>query len=337
MKENMNFRTYMGGEFVFKDFNDFCDSFSIKRHLTAPYTPQQNGVVERRNRTMLEMARSIVKHMHMPHYLWGEAIRHSTYLLNRVATRALKEKTPYEGFRNKKPNIEHLRVFGCIEYAKVDKKLLKKLDDRARMLVHLGTEPGSKAYHLLDPQTRKIVISRDVVFDKSRGWNWSEVNMEEQSIGDFMISIGKFGNYGVDDHIEKEEQLRLKQGTSEEEETVVIDDQEEMVEEETQVLRRSERQHNKPKYLDDYILLAEELGEEILMFLNHEPQNFGEAKDSKEWRRACEEEIISIEKNDTWILLELPYGAKAIGLKWVFKIKRNSDGSINKYKSRLVA
>lgn len=75
----------------------------------------------------------------MPNYLWGEAIRHSTYLLNRVATRALNEKTPYEGLRGKKPSIEHLRVFGCIAYAKVVAKLLKKLDDRARMLVNLGT------------------------------------------------------------------------------------------------------------------------------------------------------------------------------------------------------
>ena len=184
--------------------------------MTAPYTPQQNGVVERRNRTMMEMARSILKHMHMPNYLWGEAIRHSTYLLNRVATRALKEKTPYEGFRGRKPSVDHLRVFGCIAYAKIDGKLLKKLDDKARMLVHLGMEPGSKAYRLIDPQTRKIVVSRDVVFDESRGWNWSTNNVEEQGIGEFVVTIGSFRNHGIDDHIEKTEQLRLEQGSSKE-------------------------------------------------------------------------------------------------------------------------
>ena len=69
------------------------------------------------------------------------------------------------------------------------------------------------------------------------------------------------------------------------------------------------------------------------MYLNNEPRSFSEARDSKEWRQACEEEIHSIEKNNTWILVDLPYRAKPIGLKWVFKIKRNSDGSINKYKS----
>ena len=73
------------------------------------------------------------------------------------------------------------------------------------------------------------------------------------------------------------------------------------------------------------------------MYINNEPRNFEEAKGSREWTKACEEEIDSIIKNKTWIMVDLPIGAKAIGLKWVFKLKRNSDGSINKYKARLVA
>ena len=132
-------RTDRGGEFVSNDFNEFCENMGIKRHLTAPYSPQQNGVVERRNRTLLEMTRSCLKAMSIPNYLWGEVIRHSTYLLNRVATRALKDVTPYEALRGRKPNIAHLRTFGCICYAKIDSKFLKKLDDRSRILVHLGT------------------------------------------------------------------------------------------------------------------------------------------------------------------------------------------------------
>ena len=160
-------RTDRGGEFVSSDFDIYCEESGIRRHLTAPYSPQQNGVVERRNMTLLEMTRSCLKHMSVPNYLWGEGIIHSTYLLNRIATRALKDLTPYEAFRGKKPNIAHLRVFGCICYAKIESKLLKKLDDRSRLLVHLGTEPGSKAYRLLDPQSKQIVVSRDVIFDET--------------------------------------------------------------------------------------------------------------------------------------------------------------------------
>ena len=142
-----------------REFQAFCDTHGIKRHMTAPYSPQQNGVVERRNRTLMEMTRSIMKAMKIPHYLWGEAVRHSTYLINRVATRTLKDQSPYECLKKKKPNVGHLRVFGCVYYAKRDTPHLKKLDDRSRELVHLGVEPGSKAYRLYDPRSHRVVVS----------------------------------------------------------------------------------------------------------------------------------------------------------------------------------
>ena len=83
--------------------------------------------------------------------------------------------------------------------------------------------------------------------------------------------------------------------------------------------------------------MAEIEGEQVLLAINDEPWDFKEANKTKEWRDACKDEILLIEKNKTWSLTDLPVGGKAIGLKWVFKIKRNSDGSINKYKARLVA
>lgn len=170
------FRIDRGGEFVSREFNSYCEESGIKRHLTASYSPQQNGFVERRNRTLMEMTQSILKHMMVPNYLWGEAVRHSTYILNRVATRSLKERTPYEIFRDKRPNISHLRTFGCIGYAKTVKPHLKKLEDRSSILVHLSTELGSKVYRMYDPSSQKIVVSRDVVFDESKSWNWSQSN-----------------------------------------------------------------------------------------------------------------------------------------------------------------
>lgn len=118
------------------------------------------------------MTRSILKHMNMPNYLWGEAVRHATYLINRVGTRSLVAQTPYEVFKGKKPNLEHLRVFGCIGYARTEAAGRKKLEDRSRVLVHLGTEPWSKAYRLFDPASRKIVISKDVIFDETKSWKW---------------------------------------------------------------------------------------------------------------------------------------------------------------------
>ena len=292
-------------------------------------------VVERRNRTLMEMARSLLKHMSMPNYLWGEAIRHATYLINRVATRVLNDQTPYEMLRSKKPNISHLKVFGCIGYAKIEGAQLKKLDDRSLMLVHLGTEPGSKAYRLYNPNTRRVIVSRDVVFDEEKSWNWSKEDKQETE--SFVISEGRFETNDEDntlskaiENVKETEEAPDPTGSVSKQSTSETEDQ-------PQYLRRSERQTHQPKYLEDYVLLAEELAEDVLLYLNNEPRNFEEAKNSKEWTRACEDEIESIEKNRTWELVELPFGAKAIGLKWVFKIKRNADGSINKFKARLVA
>ena len=165
------FRSDRGGEFTSREFDDFCSKNGIKRHLTAPYSPQQNGVVERRNRTLLEMTRSILKHMNVPNRFWGEAVRHATYLMNRITTRSLQGMTPYEALREKKPSLTHLRVFGCVCHAKTDSVGRKKLDDRSKILVHLGTEPGSKAYRLFDPLSRRIVVSRDVIFEENRAWD----------------------------------------------------------------------------------------------------------------------------------------------------------------------
>ena len=99
----------------------------------------------------------------------------------------------------------------------------------------------------------------------------------------------------------------------------------------------SMRQTSKPKYLEDYVLLAEEEGEMLLLCLNNEPRNFEEARELDIWIEACKDHINSIEKNEVWSLVDLPVGVKPIGLIWIFKIKRNTYGTINKYKSRLVA
>ena len=329
-------RTDRGGEFTSSEFKSFCEASGIQRHLTAPYTPQQNGVVERRNRTLLEMTRSILTHMEVPNYLWGEAVRHSTYLINRIATKTLVSSTPYEAFRGRKPNINHLRVFGCTAHAKVETVNLKKLDHRSRPVVYLGTEPGSKAYRLLDPKVQRIVVSRDVVFEESKAWEWNKSGRDiTEKPGSFKVVLGDHEDNVAEGDNETDSNVHEDQNTAEEDnnETTVETDEET---EEFQP-RRSTRISRKPAYLDDYIYLAEVEGERLLLLLNEEPWDFESAREEKVWRDACEEEIKSIVKNNTWELVDLPAGAKPIGLKWIFKIKRNADGSINKYKSRLVA
>lgn len=123
----------------------------------------------------------------------GEDVRHSTCLINRLATRSLDGRTRYEMLLLRKPNISHLKVFGCVCYTITETPGRKKLDDRTRMLVHLGTEPGSKAYMLLDPDTKRIVVSRDVHFTEEKEWNWNKTDRAEH-LGEFEINLRSLGN-----------------------------------------------------------------------------------------------------------------------------------------------
>jgi transposase InsO family protein len=157
-------RSDRGGEFLSGAFKEVCESAGIKRHFTAPYSPQQNGVVERKNRTIMEMTRSLMKSMGVPAKLWGEAVRHSIYLLNRLPTKAMGDSTPYEAWNKRKPHLGHLRVFGCTAHVRTAGPHLKKLEDRSHKMMYLGTDEGCKAHRLYDPHHNRIVVSRDVVF-----------------------------------------------------------------------------------------------------------------------------------------------------------------------------
>lgn len=139
------FRTDRGGEFTSREFKMYCEEAGILRHFTAPYTPQQNGVVERRNRTVVAMTRSLLREMQLPSKFWGEAVRHAVYLLNRLPTRALSDKTPYETWTGNKPDVQHIRVFGCVAHMKLQSAHTTKLSDRSKLVVHLGKESGTKA------------------------------------------------------------------------------------------------------------------------------------------------------------------------------------------------
>lgn len=110
------------------------------------------------------MGRSLFKEMGLPSRLWGEAIRHAVYILNRLPTRALSGTTPYETWSGKKPCLDHLHVFGCIAHIKIINTYTKKFDDRCRMVVYLGKEASTKAYRLYDPNFGIVYVIRDVVF-----------------------------------------------------------------------------------------------------------------------------------------------------------------------------
>jgi hypothetical protein len=148
-------RTDNGDEFTAAEFTSYCTDEGVQRHYFTLYSPQQNGVVERRNQTVVGMARALLKQRRMPAVFWGEAVVMAVYILNRSPTKALNDRTPYEAWHGRKPAVSHLRVFGCLAFGK-ELGHIGKLDDRSTPGVFIGYVEGSKAYRILDPGTQRV-------------------------------------------------------------------------------------------------------------------------------------------------------------------------------------
>ena len=290
-------RTDNGGEFTSSEFESFLKSEGVRHELTVPKTPEQNGVAERMNRTLVEKVRSMLCGAKMPQKFWAEALSTAAYLLNRSPTKAVGGMTPYEAWTGEKPLVDHLRVFGCHAYAKIPRDERKKLNSKTRKCVLLGYGTETKGYRLYDPQQQKVLFSRDVIF------NEHELGLEKE--------------------LSQEEDKYVNLELSNDEEAITDNHSE-------PVLRRSERERNPPNYYGVWTSITDA----------KEPTTIDEALLSPEkakWLDAMKTEMDSLYGNNVWELVELPKDRKAVGSKWVFKVKTSADGSVERYKARLVA
>ena len=209
--------------------------------------------------------------------------------------------TPYERWYGKKPDLKHLRVFGCIAYAHVPDKQRQKLDKKTEKLRFVGYSTESKGYRLLNDKTHKVVVRRDVAFNEK---DFGNTNVEEK------IKTVEVDIPSVQEEIEKstpaptEHRYRLR-----------------------------EKRVEPTRYgYDEFVSLSLEQVSE--------PSSLREALQgdlAEEWGKAADSEFQSLIENNTWDLVELPKNKKPIGCKWVFKAKHGEDGSVVRYKGRLVA
>jgi hypothetical protein len=161
-------RTDNGREFCENEFEEFFKKCGISRQKTTPYTPQQNGVAERMNRTLMEKARCMLSGVGIGQEFWAEAVGTACYLVNRSPSSALGDKTPQEVWTGKEPSLTHLKVFGCDAYVHVPKENRSKLDKKVEKCIFIGYKDGLKGYKLWNPETKKVVYSRDVVFKEMK-------------------------------------------------------------------------------------------------------------------------------------------------------------------------
>lgn len=167
-------RSDQGGEYTANDFEAYCTQQGIRHQTTPAYTPQLNGVAERKNRTILDMARSLLKAKKLPKQYWAEAVSCAVYLLNRCPTRSLQSVTPEEAWSGHKPSVTHLRVFGCVAYAKIPDARRRKLDDKSEKCIFVGYGERRMGYKLYNLITKKVIMSRDVIFEEDKSWEWTD-------------------------------------------------------------------------------------------------------------------------------------------------------------------
>lgn len=308
-----------GGEYVCSDLQDFLRKEGIVSQFTAPYSPQQNGVAERKNRYLKEMTLCMLRDADMEPRYWGEAVLTATYLQNRLPTRSV-EVSPFEKWYGKKPNYEHFKIFGCEAWVQIPAEKRKKMEVKARKLVFVGYSNEHKAFRFLDKSSDRITISRDVKFIE-------KLEMQgEIVLGEQPKSVGE--------ELAKPVPVRpIVNSEEDEEESEEIDREEEGACGGRRVLPRRETRGVVPARLRDY-----ELG--LVAVEQFEPATYKEATscaEKEEWSHAMREELESLMSNNTWELVDPPPGHNVVGCRWVFRKKLNAEGKVERFKARLVA
>ena len=180
------FRSDNGGEYTSNAFKQHLASHGILHQTSCPYTPQQNGVAERKNRHLMEVARSMMFQTNVPKRFWSDAVISACYLINRIPTRVLQDQSPFEVLNKLKPSLSHLRVFGSLCYVLIPGDMRNKLEPKSTKAMFVGYSTTQRGYKCFDPQTRRLLVSRDVKFIETKGYyeerSWEDLkDLAQQS------------------------------------------------------------------------------------------------------------------------------------------------------------
>jgi len=349
----INVRTDRGGEYMSNDLESYLDQHGVVHQTTIAYTPEQNGKAERLNRTLMEKVRSMLADSGLPPEAWGEAVMTANYLRNRSPTTG-RDLTPYEMMTGNRPDVGHLRVFGSKAFVHIPKEKRNKLDFKGAPGHMVGYSINSKGYRIL-MEGNYVIDSRDVIFDENAG---------SKSIDNHTVQRPT-----ADGALERTDSLPDLEHSSETESDDSGDEDDAPTGPNTQPPgdegdlpdpavpgpttgssssgpRRSNRTNkgmlNPYRYVGDGKNPdASHSATAMVAAIDlEEPKSYSEALNSKAadlWRHAMDEEMASLISNNTWTLETPPPGVKPIPVKWVYKIKRDGDGNIERYKARLVA
>ncbi|XP_057444286.1 uncharacterized protein LOC130736472 [Lotus japonicus] len=282
-------RSDHGKEFENGQFSEFCSSEGIKHEFSAPITPQQNGVVERKNRTLQESARAMLHAKNLPYHFWAEAINTACYIHNRVTIRQGDTVTQYELWKGKKPTVKYFHVFGSKCYILSDREHRRKLDPKSEVGIFLGYSGNSRAYRVYNIRTKVMMESINVVVDDTANERTGQAHDED----DLPYECT---------NVEPDEPAI--QFPNEQENTV---SQLPVATKEPSI--RIQKIHPKENIIGDLndgvITRSRDLVSNACFISKIEPKNVKEALTDEFWIQSMQEELGQFKRNEVW---ELPKG-----------------------------
>ena len=330
----VSIRSDHGREFENEDFTYYCTENGISHNFSAPRTPQQNGVVERKNRCLEEMARTMLNDSSLPKSFWADAVNIACYVMNRALIRPILKKTPYELYFGRKPNISHLHIFGCKCFVHNNgKDNLGKFDAKSDEGIFIGYSSTSKAFRVYNKRTLQVEESIHVVFDESPSSVHRKNDDEEDDSWLQQKDLGsqQSKTNDIDAQDCKEDEVKAQ-----------IDDAAANLQENLQKPWKMMASHPKDQIIGDSTQRVtrsslRNICDHVAFLSQIEPKTINDALCDENWFLAMQEELHQFERNHVWSLVPKPNNHTIIGTKWVFRNKLDENGTIVRNKARLVA
>jgi hypothetical protein len=358
------FRSDNGTEYINQQFKDFLMEERIMFETSPAYKSQMNGMAEREMRTLKELAKSMIHGNSLSEYLFAEAINTACYLYNRAPNRTSTTTTPYECWFGSKPSVSHLRIFGTTAYVLVPDVKRKKLDRNAEQVLFVGYGNSDKLFRVYSPTRRCVDIVCDIRFNEALPEKTVFVDDEftqgastqqssslpdsEGASGDQVIGEDILNKFAISDSEGDDGSSPLPPSDSSEidsDDHFTFSQASRVNVNHSPVVQSSASKRGRPRGSKNYSKPPEPTdritrSNQAAHVASADPFDRKEAlkrEDRDHWIKAMDEEIAALDKNRTWILVDLPKGRNLVSSKWVLRRKFKPDGSLERYKGRLVA